>query len=252
MREHILKLKLELQNAVAGAVMLENCYPQVAHVLKPINFSNTEIFNYQELWAVIIEMYNENTPIDICTVTNAFFKKHHRNEAWYITQMTNRIASAANIQYHAFIILQYDLQVKYEHLLHEVILQCKENEPTIKSALFEVSETIFLPEADIIEIIRGSIDWFRTLHIREDLLEPITEFKKSFDARCDEIKKLPQAAYLFRQFRAIAESAKNYEQSSAYGEIEKIMRKLYFTPDISPQLLTKLIEINHELETAQA
>lgn len=85
---------------------------------------------HQKIFAAIHYLFHKAEPIDILTVTHAL-KKSGELEivggAYYITQLTSRIASAANIEYHARIILQ-------KHIQRELIRISGE---TIKDALCE-------------------------------------------------------------------------------------------------------------------
>ena len=97
----------ELEEAVLGAMLLEKeAYDVVAEILLPETFykeQNSVIFK------AIKDIKENNQPIDILTVT-AELKKQGKLDvaggAFYIVQLTNRVASAANIEYHARLIAE--------------------------------------------------------------------------------------------------------------------------------------------------
>lgn len=97
---------VDLEEAVLGALMLEKVNHAVFNGLKTEYFykdSNQKIFN------AITRLMLSKTPIDILTVT-AQLRKEGELEmiggAYYITKLTNRVASAANIDYHILIVHQ--------------------------------------------------------------------------------------------------------------------------------------------------
>src|ERR1043165_4454532 len=92
---------VDVEQAVLGALMLErNALTAVIDVLHPEYFYKD---SHQKIFKPIHELFHKAEPIDILTVTHAL-KKNGELELvggpFYITQLTNRIASAANIEYH--------------------------------------------------------------------------------------------------------------------------------------------------------
>jgi replicative DNA helicase len=98
----------DLEEVILGACILEprHAFVEVEDLL------HTEVFYkpaHQLIWQSIIELKKEGHPIDILTVSNQLKKTGNLNEAggpYFITQLTSRVASAANIRYHALIINQ--------------------------------------------------------------------------------------------------------------------------------------------------
>jgi len=102
---------VDLEEAVLGAVMLEkNSIFEVMTILK------TECFykdNHQKIFNSIKLLYEAKSPIDILTVTAQLRKQGELDMiggAYYITELTSRVSSAANVKYHSMIIYQKFLQ----------------------------------------------------------------------------------------------------------------------------------------------
>jgi len=102
---------IELEEAVLGAVLLEKeAFDFISSVLKPDCF-------YKEqngiIFKAILSLAAKSEPIDILTVTQEL-KRTNELEfvggSFYISSLTNRIASSANIEYHARIVAQKYLQ----------------------------------------------------------------------------------------------------------------------------------------------
>src|SRR3546814_10378566 len=77
---------------------------------KVIEFLKPEMFykdSHQKIYESIQHLFEKTQPIDILTVTQRLRQSGELDfvgGAFYITELTNRVASAANIEYHARII----------------------------------------------------------------------------------------------------------------------------------------------------
>ena len=106
---------IELEEAVLGAILIEkDAIEKVVDFLKPECFykeSNNLVYK------TCLELYEKRQPIDILTVTDAARRNGNLESiggAYYITDLTNRVASAANVEYHGRIIAE-------KYLLRELI-----------------------------------------------------------------------------------------------------------------------------------
>ncbi len=101
----------DLEEAVLGACMLEkDAVSAIGDFLKPECFY---VEGHQLIFTAIMNLFNETQPIDILTVAEQLRKNGHLEligGAYYLTQLSNRFASAANIEYHGRIIQQKYLQ----------------------------------------------------------------------------------------------------------------------------------------------
>ncbi len=102
---------VELEEAVLGAIMLEK-----DTILSVIDILSSDCFYkeaHQKIYNAIIDLSMKQKPIDILTVTEEMKARNELEEIggpYYITQLTQRVASAANIEYHARIIAQKFIQ----------------------------------------------------------------------------------------------------------------------------------------------
>lgn len=111
----------DLEEAVLGALMLEKTALE-----KVMGFLKKEAFYvdaHQAIFEAISELSNDSNPVDILTVTEQLRKNGKLEEvggAYYITQLSNRVASAANIEYHAHIVIQKHIQRKLIAIAGEI------------------------------------------------------------------------------------------------------------------------------------
>ena len=157
---------IDLEEAVLGALMLEqNALTAVIDILKP------EIFykeSHQTIYSAIHRLFARSEPVDILTVTNEL-KSGGELElvggAYYITQLTNRVASTANIEYHARILSQKFIQRELIRISSDIIKDAFEDTTDVfdlldkaESSLFSVSENNFRRDYDSMQsLVREAI-----------------------------------------------------------------------------------------------
>ncbi|MEO0897354.1 MAG: replicative DNA helicase [Bacteroidota bacterium] len=129
---------LDMEEAVLGALMLEkNSLHRILDILKPHMFyKDANGFIYE----VILSLFNNSEPIDILTIKHALRQEGKLEQvggAFYLTELTSRVASAANIEYHARIIVE-------KFILRQLI---KFSDETIKSAYDETTDVFELLDA---------------------------------------------------------------------------------------------------------
>lgn len=111
---------IEYEEAVLGALMLESsALDYVQHKLCPETFYKPA---HQLIYRSITAIYVRNEPIDILTVTNELRKNNELESVggpYYITQLTSRIASSANIEHHVGLLVQ-------KFMLRSAIQSCSE------------------------------------------------------------------------------------------------------------------------------
>lgn len=113
---------LDLEEAVLGALMIEReALGIVEDLLIPSSFYKD---GHQKIYSAILSLSKCNTPIDILTVANELKNKGNLEIVggpYYIATLTNRVASAANVEFHSRIIQQKFLSREVIRLSGEVI-----------------------------------------------------------------------------------------------------------------------------------
>ncbi len=142
---------IDLEEAVLGALMLEkNAITIVSDILRPESF-------YKEAHVIIFktiqDLFSRAEPIDILTVTAELRKRAQLDivgGAYYITMLTNRVASAANIEYHARIIAQKFIQ-------RELIRISSETQREAFEESADAFELLDSAERKLFEVSQGNI-----------------------------------------------------------------------------------------------
>jgi len=135
---------IDLEEAVLGALMLEkDALSSVIDILKPEVFYRD---SHQKIFQAIRVLFEKTSPVDILTVT-AQLRLQGELEmiggAYYITELTNRVASAANIEYHSRIIIQKYLQRELIRISTEVIASAYEDTTDVLDLLDKAEKNLF-------------------------------------------------------------------------------------------------------------
>ena len=101
----------DLEGLVLGAIMLEKGSEiEVMNILKPESFYSDK---HRKIFEVIVELSTEHYPIDIYTVSERLRSRGELEDiggAYYIASLTERVGSAAHLEFHARIIAQKYIQ----------------------------------------------------------------------------------------------------------------------------------------------
>ena len=100
-----------LEEAVLGAIMLnKETLPIVVDILRPESFY---VDAHQMIYKAMLGLFEKSQPVDLLTVTEALKQAGDLEKAggpYYIVELTNKVASSANIEYHAKIVAQKHIQ----------------------------------------------------------------------------------------------------------------------------------------------
>jgi len=129
--------------------MLEkDALTEVIDVLRPEAFYKEA---HQRIFKAITSLFRKSEPVDNLTVTNELKTSGELELVggpWFITRLTNRIASAANVEYHARIIVEKYNQRELIRISTEIIKDAYEDTSDAfdlldkaERGLFSVSET---------------------------------------------------------------------------------------------------------------
>ena len=161
---------LETEEVVLGALLIEpNALATVIDILQPEVFYKEA---HQRIFAAILALYPIGEPIDVITVTN-YLRKNGEIDfiggPAYIAQLTDRVISAANIEYHARILIEKYIQRKLIEISNNIITEAYDatsdafdilNEA--ENALFQINEQnlrrSFRSMPSVLQVVREQIE----------------------------------------------------------------------------------------------
>ena len=136
---------VELEEVVMGAMLLEkDAFAVVSEILKPDCFYRE---SHQIIFEAITNLFSRDNPVDMLTVTEELRRMGKLEEiggAFYIAQLTNRVASAAHIEYHARIIYQKYLQREIIRLSGTFQTQAYDETIDVEDLLEEAENSLFM------------------------------------------------------------------------------------------------------------
>lgn len=102
---------IPLEEAVLGAILIDkNALPTVLDILTPSSFY---VEGHQHIYGAMLKLFEKTHPIDILTVHEELKTEGLVDKVGgpnYLVDLSNKVASAANIEYHARIISQKHIQ----------------------------------------------------------------------------------------------------------------------------------------------
>lgn len=134
----------DLEEAILGALMLEkDALSTVIDILKPDMFYHE---GHKKIFEAIQGLFQKSKPVDILTVTSELRTLgllEMIGGAYYITNLTNRVASAANIEFHARIVSQKYIQRELIRISSEIIQNAYEDTTDIFDLLDHAEKNLF-------------------------------------------------------------------------------------------------------------
>ncbi len=135
---------LDLEEAVLGALMLEkNALTQVIEFLKPEHFYADD---HKEIYTAIVELFKASEPVDMRTVVNQL-RKIGKIEvvggAYKIAELTSKVSSAANIEYHSRVIIEMAIKRDLIQIASQIHHDAYEDTTDVFELLDKTEQSIF-------------------------------------------------------------------------------------------------------------
>ncbi len=134
----------ELEEAVLGALMIDKIVlGDVMDVLKPATFY---VEAHSLIFKAIATLFEKSKPIDLLTVTEQLKQTGDIEAAggvFYLTELTNRVASSAHSEYHARIIVQKFVQRELIRVSTEIIKDAYEDTTDVFDLLDRAEQNLF-------------------------------------------------------------------------------------------------------------
>jgi len=135
---------IPLEEVVLGAILIDkNALPSVMDILKIDTFYKSA---HQDIFEVILDLFQKSQPIDILTVQEALKKNKKLEQIGgisYLAELTNKVSSAANIEYHSRIITQKYIQRELIKVSTEIIKDSFEDTKDIFELLDTAERNLF-------------------------------------------------------------------------------------------------------------
>ncbi|GAB3767570.1 replicative DNA helicase [Spirosoma horti] len=169
---------LDLEEAVLGALMIEkDALSSVVDILKPETFYKEA---HQRIYQAILTLFGNSDPIDLLTVTQQLRKTGEIElvgGGGFVSELTFRVNSAANIEYHARIVSEQALKRALIAMSSTILRDAYEDTTDVfelldrtEQSLFKISESnIKKNYADMSTIVRMALNELETKKNQEGL-----------------------------------------------------------------------------------
>ena len=168
---------IELEEAVLGGMMLDrDAVTEVVDMLKPDSFY---LEKHQHIYAAMHDLFLKSQPIDILTVTEQLRKNGKLEEVGgpvYVTMLTHRVGSTANIEHHARIVSERFILRELIKNANEIIKDSYEETSDVfevldkaEQGLFQITEkNLRRSYEDMGKLVAQAIKQLETLKGHED------------------------------------------------------------------------------------
>ena len=135
---------VDLEEAVLGALMLEkDALTIVIEILQVESFYKE---SHQKIYEAILQLFDNSEPVDILTVTNQLRKNgtlEFAGGSFYISGLTQRVNSAANVEYHARIVSEMAIKRELISIASEIEKEAYEDTTDTFALLDKTEQRIF-------------------------------------------------------------------------------------------------------------
>jgi replicative DNA helicase len=165
---------VDVEQSVLGALLIEReAIPKAIEVLQADAFYETR---HQRIYAAVQGLFERGNPVDLVTLTEELKRRgdYEGIGGYYLSELTTRVASAANVEYHARIIAEKSLLRKLIATMTGVVGQAYD--PTTDAfdllddaerQIFQISESQLRRGAvPMREVVRGTFEQLHRLHGR--------------------------------------------------------------------------------------
>ncbi len=135
---------LDLEEAVLGALMLEkNALTAVIEFLRPEHFYTEQ---HKEIYTAIVDLFKTSEPVDMRTVVSQL-RKNGKLEvvggAYFIAELTSKVSSAANIEYHARYIIEMAIKRELIQISSQIQRDAYEDTTDVFDLLDKTEQSVF-------------------------------------------------------------------------------------------------------------
>ena len=167
----------EVEQSVLGAMLIEHtAIPRAIEILMPDAFY---LAKHQIIYSSILNLFERGNPVDLITLNEELKRRGELDEvggAYYLTELTTRVDTAANIEYHARIIAEKSLLRKMIETMTGLIGKAYDPSSDAFELLDESEREIFhisdtqlrRPASSMSEILKGTIANLEAVHGQEE------------------------------------------------------------------------------------
>ncbi|MCS3610562.1 replicative DNA helicase [Salinibacter ruber] len=164
---------VDVEKSVLGAMLIEReAIPQAIEILPSDAFYESK---HQSIYGCIQDLFERGNPVDLVTLTEELRRRDKLEEiggAYYLTELTTQVASAANVEYHARIIAEKSLLRRMIETMTTVVQKAYdpgadafELLDEAESKIFQISDNqLRKAAAPMNEVVKDTLERLETIH----------------------------------------------------------------------------------------
>jgi replicative DNA helicase len=135
---------IPMEEAILGAIMLDK--DGISSVIEILRKESFYLPAHQEIYGTMLDLFSSSRAIDLLTVHESLKKQLKLDEIGgvaYLMQLTNKVASAANIEFHARIVAEKYIQRELIRVSAGIIQESYDDTKDILELLDEAERSLF-------------------------------------------------------------------------------------------------------------
>jgi replicative DNA helicase len=135
---------IPLEEAVLGALMIDK--DALTSVLDILQAESFYLDAHQLIYRAMLRLFERSQPIDLLTVTEELKKTAHLEAIggpYYLVELTNKVASSANIEFHGRLIAQKFIQRELIRVSNDIIRNAYEDTTDVFDLLDDAEQGLF-------------------------------------------------------------------------------------------------------------
>ncbi len=163
----------EVEQSVLGAMLIEQT--AIARVVEILPMDSFYLTKHQIIYRCILSLFERGNPVDLITLTEELKRRGHLDEvggAYYLTELSTRVDTAANIEFHSRIIAEKSLLRKMIETMTGLIGKAYDPSSDAFELLDESEREIFhisdsqlrRPATSMNEILKGTLASLEAVH----------------------------------------------------------------------------------------
>ncbi len=135
---------IPLEEAVLGALMIDK--DALTSVLDILQADSFYLDAHQLIYRAMLRLFERSQPIDLLTVTEELKKTAHLEAIggpYYLVELTNKVASSANIEFHGRLIAQKFIQRELIRVSNDIIRNAYEDTTDVFDLLDDAEQGLF-------------------------------------------------------------------------------------------------------------
>lgn len=158
LENHSLMYDMSLEQAVLGAILIDK---EAIYQLDSLGEDDFEHDHHKQIFSAAAKLYADCQPIDLISIAVYLRSQKSSVPPHYLAELSNRVASTANLEYHARILKQYGIRRKLQRLAFDLQKQLNDEGSDVFDIAAQAERTLGElagPVTNTTEIATASMD----------------------------------------------------------------------------------------------